>query len=555
MRPASLARERPLAVGAGCAAAGVLLAGPTVLAFFTGGYFPDAQAWAGLGAWLLVLGAAVAAWHPPEPAPAPGGGHPPEPAAAPGGGHPPEAAAAPGGGHPPEAISVAAGGRPPAAAPRRRLVTPARLAVGGLILLGAWTLASIAWAPIAGSAYHAGQLVFLYAGALAAGALLLRARGLGRAVEPALAAGTLIVIGYGIAGRLLPGALHFARSVSAQGRLEQPLTYWNAMGELAAIGFVLSCRLAGDARRAPWLRGAAAAGAVPLGLGLYLSFSRGALFACAAGLVALVVAAPRREQLETIGVCLLGALAASATAFPFPGVTSLRGPLAVRERQGVIVLVVVAAIVLAVVLAQRWLSARRRSMPLTLPRRSGLIAAAVICVGLAVAIWAGAHEASGRPLTGSTGRYVSLESNRYAYWGVALRAFGHEPIHGVGAGGWAVWWLRYRRIDDFAQDAHSLPLQTLAELGLVGALLLGAFFLGVGWAARVAQRLCPAAAAGPIAGFVAYAAHAPLDWDWQMPAVTLVAIVLAAQLLAQSDSAIRGASRAKIHTPSTQTAR
>jgi hypothetical protein len=26
---------------------------------------------------------------------------------------------------------------------------------------------------------------------------------------------------------------------------------------------------------------------------------------------------------------------------------------------------------------------------------------------------------------------------------------------------------------------------------------------------------------------VAYAAHAPLDWDWQMPAVTLVALVLA----------------------------
>ena len=39
-------------------------------------------------------------------------------------------------------------------------------------------------------------------------------------------------------------------------------------------------------------------------------------------------------------------------------------------------------------------------------------------------------------------------------------------------------------------------------------------------------------AAGPIAGFVVYVAHAPLDWDWQMPAVTLVAIVLAGALLA-----------------------
>ena len=39
-------------------------------------------------------------------------------------------------------------------------------------------------------------------------------------------------------------------------------------------------------------------------------------------------------------------------------------------------------------------------------------------------------------------------------------------------------------------------------------------------------------AAGPIAGLVAYLAHAPLDWDWEMPAVTLVAIILAGMLLA-----------------------
>jgi hypothetical protein len=39
-------------------------------------------------------------------------------------------------------------------------------------------------------------------------------------------------------------------------------------------------------------------------------------------------------------------------------------------------------------------------------------------------------------------------------------------------------------------------------------------------------------ASGPIAGCVVYLTHAPLDWDWQMPAVTLVAIALAGALLA-----------------------
>ena len=79
------------------------------------------------------------------------------------------------------------------------------------------------------------------------------------------------------------------------------------MGELAALGFVLCARLAGDATR-PRLaaRSAPRRRCAPLGLGLYLSFSRGALFACAAGLVALVVLAPRARA------------AASARRSPWP---------------------------------------------------------------------------------------------------------------------------------------------------------------------------------------------------------------------------------------------
>ena len=34
-----------------------------------------------------------------------------------------------------------------------------------------------------------------------------------------------------------------------------------------------------------------------------------------------------------------------------------------------------------------------------------------------------------------------------------------------------------------------------------------------------------------VAALIVYLVHAPLDWDWQMPAVTLVALVLAGMLL------------------------
>jgi O-antigen ligase len=458
----------------------LLLAGPTALAFFAGGYFDEPRAWAGLGVWLAA------------------------------------------------AVAALAGAR----LPRGR---PAVVAMAGLALMAAWTLLSIVWAPIRGNAYHAGQIVFLYTGGLLAAAMLLRGRVL-RLLEPVLAAGTLIVIGYGLSGRLLPGLLHFARSVSAEGRLEQPLTYWNAMGELAALGFVLCARITGDASRPRWLRAAAAAASAPLGMGLYITFSRGALFAGLAGLVALLAIEPRREQWWAIlRVVVAGALAAIAAA-PFKGLTSLSGSLSTRESQGAITLILLVVIMAAAGLAQYLFSGRERGGLLKVPRRTPLIAAGLITAGLALAIVVGAHESSVSSQSLSTGatRLVSLQSNRYDYWSVALRAFASQPLHGVGAGGWSVYWLRWRHVNEAAQDAHSLPLQTLAELGLVGVVFLGAFVGGVGVAARRAVGMTRQAV-GPVAAVIVYFAHSPLDWDWQMPAVTLVAIALCGALLAMAD--------------------
>jgi hypothetical protein len=461
-----------------------LLAGPTVLAFFTGGYFASTRDWAGAVVWLLV------------------------------------------------AIAALLGQR---LVPRH----PAgRLALAGLALFAGWTLLSALWAPLAGSAWGYGETAALYAGVMLAATALLRGRMALRVLTPALAGGALIVIGYGISERLLPGLLSFSHSTSAEGRLEQPLTYWNAMGEVAALGFVLCTALAGDATRRRWLRSAAAAAAAPLGMGLYITFSRGALFACAAGLVALVVLVPRREQLRAIGVCLAAGVLSSLAAAPFHGVTSIAGQLGRRESQGAIVFVLLAVFAAGAAAAQ-WRLHAAQDGEVRLPRRSPAWALALICAGLALAIVVGAHEGAGTKLSGGASRLQTFQSNRYAYWDVALRAFAEDPIQGVGAGGWAVWWLEHRKIDEFAQDTHSLPLQTLAELGLVGFALLLTFIGGVGWAARDARRVSPVLAGAPIAGFIVYVAHSPLDWDWEMPAVTIAVLVLAGGLLAMADLARR----------------
>ncbi|MCW2968289.1 MAG: hypothetical protein JWM71_2061, partial [Solirubrobacteraceae bacterium] len=209
-----------------------LLAGPTVLAFFSGGYFEDPRLIAAIVAWAALAVAALTAEDP---------------------------------------------------LPR---AATARWALGGLAVLTGWTILSRHWAPLAGPAGDAVQRCVLYLGALAAAAVAFRSssRSWARAVEPVLALGTLVVVGYGMAGRLLPGVIHLNRSFSAGGRLEQPLTYWNAMGALAAIGFVLCLRLAGDPERPRPLRVLAAGGAPLLACGIYASFSRGAIGAAGCGL-------------------------------------------------------------------------------------------------------------------------------------------------------------------------------------------------------------------------------------------------------------------------------
>jgi len=52
-----------------------------------------------------------------------------------------------------------------------------------------------------------------------------------------------------------------------------------------------------------------------------------------------------------------------------------------------------------------------------------------------------------------------------------------------------------------------------------------------------ARRRDAAASAGLIAALALYAVHAGIDWDWEMPALTLAAVVLAGMLVSRSQPA------------------
>jgi hypothetical protein len=46
----------------------------------------------------------------------------------------------------------------------------------------------------------------------------------------------------------------------------------------------------------------------------------------------------------------------------------------------------------------------------------------------------------------------------------------------------------------------------------------------------------PELAAGPAAAFTVWFLHASIDWDWQLPAVSAVAVLAAAAILALSET-------------------
>ena len=165
------------------------------------------------------------------------------------------------------------------------------------------------------------------------------------------------------------------------------------------------------------------------------------------------------------------------------------------------------------------------------------IAAALLVAGAAGALLVaglGGERVARDPRAGpNASRLGSLESQRYNYWKVAASSFADHPLWGTGSGGFLVEWRRERPAGSApAADAHSLYLETAAELGLVGLALLALFIGGVAATGVRVMRHDPALAAGPLAALAVWALHAGLDWDWEMPAVTLVALPLAALLLA-----------------------
>ena len=198
--------------------------------------------------------------------------------------------------------------------------------------------------------------------------------------------------------------------------------------------------------------------------------------------------------------------------------------------------------------------ARARTPP-SRAARAGIGAGAVVVV-LAVALALGAggfaqreydRFVKGNGITNISQTRERLtdpgNDGRLALWKAAIRIYDTQRLHGSGAGTYQPYYFRYRSEPLYVTDAHSLYLQSLAELGVVGLALIAIVVvtLLVGLAARVRGR-DRAVYVALFATALAWAVHQAFDWDWQMPAVTLGVVVLAGCALARPHSRRAGLS-------------
>lgn len=445
------------------------------------------------------------------------------------------------------------------------------LALASLLALTAWTGLSAAWSPDPAAADVAMQRCLAYAAvfllcSLAAGngrsgALLLR-----------LVVGVLVgVCVIALVSRLRPELIDTNQTMAfTQGRLDYPLGYWNALGAVAAMAIIGCLGLAADAREHVVLRALYAAGGMLATCTMYLTISRGAGLALVMALAVVLVISPRRLRLAISGVAMIGAGAIGVLILrSHPVLVDRPGTIAEQSNAGASVLVALVALAAGAAGVQVALTRvralnRHRSSSSVQHRSAPPAAVYAVPAVFVVLLFAGVYATSSstvegqaangttslrlfvdrqydafmdtsRPLPGGQERLTTSTSSRSEAYRVASDAFRDNPVVGDGAGGYAVRWVRERKIGEYIRNAHSFELETASELGIIGLILLGGLLLPL-LAGLHRLRVAgggltrsQAAAAGGI--LVAWMTHSAIDWDWQFMAVTLPALACGATLV------------------------
>ncbi|HWY89569.1 MAG TPA: O-antigen ligase family protein [Solirubrobacteraceae bacterium] len=484
---------------------------------------------------------------------------------------------------------------------------PAALAVGGLLGLGVWSLGSTIWAESIENAVVDGNRWLVY-GALLLLLMLLLARSERRSAVLLGAAGLgVAAVALSVLARLLganPGTLFLV------GRLNSPLGYINGEGCLFVMGFWL-CFAVAEARRALVAGPAAGMATLMACLALLSQSRGTALAMLGSLILVVALAPGRIRRIYGLLVVAAGVAAAAPSLLRVYDHTVAESvPAGIGHAAGRAALLAALAVgVTWALLTWGWELLRSGGVSVVRARRAGawllvvpVVLALAVVVGSAHRIEHYAHDqwhafthlagagasssssargspasvragsspsggsrvsvragsspsAGGSPSTAgvsssslaSYSRLLSGEGNRYDYWRIAWRIWRAHPLLGVGAGNYSRFYYQQRATTEDIEQPHSIELQTLSELGIVGALLLASFVVGIAWGAlrmRIPAARSPLARAlmvGALGAMSTWLVQTSVDWMHLLPGLTAVALVGAAVLVRPQPTAGTGA--------------
>ncbi|MGH2841578.1 MAG: O-antigen ligase family protein, partial [Solirubrobacteraceae bacterium] len=365
---------------------------------------------------------------------------------------------------------------------------------------------------------------------------------------------------YALGGKVIPGVSLLGidfNHTSTVSRLRAPLEYWNALALVCVLAIPIALRLAADATRRVVTRLAALSALHVLLCCLAMTYSRGGILALLVTVAVMtVLGGLRLRVLAAVSLTLAFTIPVVGLAFNRPALKGVRVPLDERIPDGVLLGLVMAGCLLGLLITAwgllrleertTWTERRTRNVWRALAVTAGLLG----CVYVAQALTAdggprGVADRAWESFTTTTKDDVSdparistaNSGNRWVWWEEAAGAWSERPLHGWGAGSFPVTHKLFRQEELGVVQPHNMPLQFLAETGLIGALLV----LG-GLGVLLFTALDRVRAMGPgrqrdiavalFAGAVAWLVHSFVDWDWDIPGVTLPALLFIGVLVA-----------------------
>jgi hypothetical protein len=459
-----------------------------------------------------------------------------------------------------------------------RAPTSAWVGVGLLALFAVWCGVTLLWSVTPDNTWAHVNRAFSYtlvvALAIATGSTV------PRAIER-LAVGWLVVAVacalYALGGKVIPGVqlLGIDFNHTAQlSRLRAPLQYWNALGLVCVLACPIAMWLATDKALTARRRLFALAALFTLLLCLGMTYSRGGLLALVIALgVITALGGARLRGLAVFGVAVLATVPVFVVAFTRPALKGLGVPLGARISDGLLLGAVIAGCLVAL-LAAGWAMVRLERRMTWSPRRTRLVArglwsaAGIVALlylvvivsapggpgGVAQRAWDSFTTTKQDNVSDPTRIASATSGNRWVWWKEAAGAWSARPLEGWGAGSFPVTHKLYRQVELGVAQPHSVPLQFLAETGLVGALLalggLGFLLLtALDRVRRMNRGRERDVAVALFAGAVAWLVHSFVDWDWDIPAVTVPALMFLGVLVALPQEARMGVTHVPAQRP------